>query len=177
MKTLLIIDMQNAWLNNPAAPCFDSAEVAQRINHAARQIRAEGGKVIFVQHANEDAPTGSAPWQTIAALEQAAGDGAVHKLAADSFAGTDLAAQLAASATSTLYVSGFATEFCIDTAVRAAASRGLQVVVLADAHTTADRPHLGAPAIIAHHNWVWAGLPVPAGSSLAVRTTAEAFPG
>jgi nicotinamidase-related amidase len=177
MKTLLIIDMQNAWLNNPARPCFDSAAVAERINHAARRIRADGGKVIFVQHANEEAVFGSAPWQTIAALEQDPADAIVHKLAADSFAATDLADRLAQSATSTLYVSGFATEFCVDSAVRAAASRGLQVVVLSDAHTTADRPHLAAPAIVAHHNWVWTGLPVTADSSLSVRTTAEAFPG
>lgn len=176
MKTLLIIDMQNAWLANPASPCADTDGVAHRINHAARQVRAQGGKVIFVQHANEDAPVGSTAWQTIPALEQAANDGIVHKLAADAFAATDLAAQLEANATSTLYVSGFATEFCVDTAVRAAASRGLQVVALSDAHTTADRPHMAAPAIIAHHNWIWAGLPVTAGSSLAVLTTAQAFP-
>ncbi|CUI06016.1 isochorismatase family protein [Massilia antarctica] len=176
MNTLLIIDMQNAWLNNPAQPCFDSAAIVGRINHAARQVRAQGGKVIFVQHSDADAPIGSAPWQVITALEKDPADSTLLKLAGDSFAATDLAAQLAASATSTLYISGFATEFCIDTAVRAAASRGLNVVALSDAHTTADRPHLDAPAIIAHHNWVWSGLPVPAGSSLAVRTTAEAFP-
>jgi nicotinamidase-related amidase len=176
VQTLLIIDMQHAWLADPASPCSDTDGVVHRINHAARRIRAQGGKVIFVQHANEDAPIGSGAWQTIAGLEQAADDGVVHKLAADAFAATDLAARLEANATSTLYVSGFATEFCVDTAVRAAASRGLQVVVLADAHTTADRPHLAAPAIVAHHNWIWAGLPVPAGSSLAVRTTAQAFP-
>lgn len=177
MKTLLIIDMQQAWLANPASPCFDTDHVVHRINHAARHIRAQGGAVLFVQHANADAPLGSRAWQTIPGLEQAATDGVVHKLAADAFAATDLAARLDAIGTSTLYISGFATEFCVDAAVRAASSRGLQVVALSDAHTTADRPHLAAPAIVAHHNWVWAGLPVPAGSSLAVRTTAEAFPG
>ncbi len=176
MKTLLIIDMQNAWLAAPASPCTDTDGVVQRINHAARHIRAQGGKVIFVQHANADVPIGSAAWQVIPALERAATDSNVHKLAADSFAATDLADQLAANATSTLYISGFASEFCVDTAVRAATSRGLQVVALSDAHTTADRPHLAAPAIIAHHNWVWSGLPVTAGSTLTVSTTAQAFP-
>ncbi|MDM5177947.1 isochorismatase family protein [Massilia sp. DJPM01] len=176
MNTLLIIDMQNAWLDNPAQPCFDTAGVVGRINHAARHIRAQGGKVIFVQHADAHARIGSAPWQVIAALEKHATDGTLDKLAGDSFAATDLAAQLAASATSTVYVCGFATEFCVDTAVRAAASRGLRVVALSDAHTTADRPHLAAPAIIAHHNWVWSGLPVPADASLTVCTTAQAFP-
>jgi hypothetical protein len=30
--------------------------------------------------------------------------------------------------------------------------------VVRDGHTLSDRPHLGAAAVIAHHNWVWDGL-------------------
>lgn len=175
MNTLLIIDMQNAWLNNPAAPCFDTAGVVARINQAAQRIREQGGKVIFVQHSDKDAQIGSQAWQTLSALTRAGADTTVEKLACDSFADTDLAAQLEASGTDTLYISGFATEFCVDSTLRAAASRGLLVVALSDAHTTADRPHLSAEAIIAHHNWVWADMAVPGGSKLSVRTTAQAF--
>ena len=75
-----------------------------------------------------------------------------------------------------LFVCGFATEFCVDTTVRAAASRGMDIVVLSDAHTTSNRPHLDAESIIAHHNWVWSNMAVPANSTLTVATTAQAFP-
>lgn len=176
MNILLIIDMQNAWLANPANPCFDSAGVVARINHAAASIRRQGGRVVFVQHADEDAAMGSAAWDIIPTLDVGSQDAKVDKTACDSFADTDLAAHLEALDGDTLYISGFATEFCVDTTVRAAGSRGLNIVVLSDAHTTSDRPHLDANGIITHHNWVWEHMAVAATSTLEVHTTAVAFP-
>ncbi len=176
MDKLIVIDMQNQWLANPRAPCLDTAGVAARINHAAAAVRARKGVVIFVQHANEEAAEGSDGWQIIPALQRASGDRFIRKQACDSFADTDLGRYLADEADGTIYLCGFATEFCVDTTVRAAASRGLHVVVLADAHTTSRRPHLDAASIIAHHNWVWSNMAVPSSSSLAVMGTAEAFP-
>jgi hypothetical protein len=32
------------------------------------------------------------------------------------------------------------------------------VLVAADGHTVSDRPHLDAPTIIRHHNWLWNNL-------------------
>lgn len=176
MKTLLIIDMQNAWLARTGKPCFDSAGVTQRINAAASRVRGEGGQVVFIQHADEDAPVGSEAWQILPALAAEPADARIGKLACDSFSGTGLAALLRETGTDTLYISGFATEFCVDTTLRAAASRGLHVIALSDAHTTCNRPHLDASAIIAHHNWIWSNMSCPSGASLAVQTTAQAFP-
>ncbi len=176
MTTLLIIDMQNAWLGGPATTGFDVQGVSARINHAAQRVRSAGGSVIFVQHANEEAAEDSDAWQIIPALTVTQADVKVAKRACDSFADTDLAERLAALRPGTLYVCGFATEFCVDTTVRAAASRGFKVVVLCDAHTTSNRPHLDAESIIAHHNWVWTHMAVGAGSTLEVASTAQAFP-
>ena len=176
MKTLLVIDMQNAWLDNPASPKFDAAAVIGRINRAASCIRSRGGQVIFLRHANDEAVAGSPAWNTIAALAVQANDINVDKRACDPFADTVLAEQLAAVPPGTLYICGFATEFCVDSAARAAASRGFNVVVLSDAHTTSNRPHLPAESIIAHHNWVWANMAVPADATLALATTEQAFP-
>jgi nicotinamidase-related amidase len=55
-------------------------------------------------------------------------------------------------------VTGWATDFCVDATVRSTVSRDHHVVVVGDAHTLSDRPHLPATAIIAHHNWLWSGL-------------------
>jgi nicotinamidase-related amidase len=175
MKTLIVIDMQNAWLANPAKPCFDTAGVVERINHAAACVRAKGGRVVFVQHANEEADVGSDAWNIIPTLKVCPGDATVDKRACDSFAETTLAQELAVNGSDPLYICGFATEFCVDTTVRAAPSRGMNVVVLGDAHTTSNRPHLKADAIIAHHNWVWSNMALPSNSTLTVKTTAEAF--
>jgi hypothetical protein len=62
------------------------------------------------------------------------------------------------------------------TTIRAAPSHGFNVIVLSDAHTTGDRPHMKAPTIIEHHNWVWANMAVPGGHTLTVQTVAQVFP-
>lgn len=175
MHTLLVVDMQNAWLNRDT-PRLDKVGVIARINHAAQRTRAQGGQVIFVQHCNEEALENSDGWQIDANLIVLEEDGKVNKTACDSFADTSLLAQLQANSTSTLIICGLATEFCLDTTIRAAPSHGFDVIVLSDAHTTGDRPHMTAPAIIEHHNWVWANMSVPGGHTLKVQTTAQAFP-
>jgi len=175
MKTLLIIDMQNAWLDKASAPCFDTAGVVERINATAVRVRADGGQVVFIQHADADAPVGSPAWQIFPALTVAAADTRIGKTACDAFAGTGLGALLEANGSDTVLLCGFATEFCVDTTLRAATSRGLHVIALSDAHTTSDRPHMTADAIVGHHNWVWANLACPPGAALAVHRAAQAF--
>jgi nicotinamidase-related amidase len=44
------------------------------------------------------------------------------------------------------------TQYCIDSACRAAADQGFNPVLVADAHTCMDTPALPARAIIEHHN-------------------------
>ena len=170
MNTLLVIDMQNAWFDE--APRFDKPGVIERINQAAACVRRDGGRVVYIRHCDGDAVPGSRAWQVIPELEVDAADRHVDKLACDSFAGTELLEQLAGS--ETLYICGLATEFCVDTTLRAALSQGFDVVALSDAHTTGDRPHLSARHVIEHHNWIWTHLAVPAGRRLAVQTVQDA---
>jgi len=176
MNKLIVIDMQNAWLSDPATPRLDAAAVVERINAAAACVRKQGGEVIYIQHVDDHATEDSHGWQIIASLNVAGSDSRINKRACDSFAGTCLEEMLDIARLDTLYVCGLATEFCVDTTIRAAASRALNIVVLSDAHTTSDRPHMDAASIIAHHNWVWSNMAVPAGTTLAVKTTAQAFP-
>ena len=175
MNTLLVIDMQNAWLNGDT-PRLDKDGVIARINHAAQRMRAQEGKVIFVQHCDAESVDHTDAWQIDAGLVVANDDGKVNKTACDSFADTSLLQQLQACGTTTLFICGLATEFCLDTTVRAAPPHGFNVVVLSDAHTTGDRPHLKAQQIIEHHNWIWANMSVPGGHTLTVQTVAQAFP-
>jgi nicotinamidase-related amidase len=172
LKTLLVIDMQNAWLNRATAR-FDREGVIRRINLAARHIRAQCGQVIFIQHCDADALPGGDGWQLDAGLERLEGDRAIDKTACDSFCDTALFDMLLERDAKTLVVAGLATEFCVDTTVRAAASMGFDVIALSDAHTTGDRDHLSAEQIIAHHNWVWSNLAVPVGGTLTVQTVEE----
>lgn len=174
MQALLVIDMQHAFLRG-ATVRHDLDGVLARINHAAHCMRESGGKVIFIRHNDSEAVIGSPGWQVDAGLTTVPGDVFVDKTACDAFAATTLFDELAALGVKTLFISGMATEFCVDTTVRAALSRGFDVVALADAHTTGDRPHLTAAQIIAHHNWTWENLAAPAARQLRVATVASEF--
>lgn len=174
MDTLLIVDMQTGWLHE-ASPRFDKDGVITRINLAAQQMRLRGGQVVFVRHSNNEAPIGSATWQVDPRLTVTQLDRFIDKTACDAFLNTSLQTVLADLASNTLYICGLATEFCVDTTIRAAISAGFDVIALSDAHTTGDRPHLSGGQIVAHHNWVWSQLAVPAGRMLKVLTVQQAF--
>ncbi len=162
MDVLLIIDMQNASFSN--AERYDAEGVVSRINRLSGHIREHGGAVIFIQHDGtpENGHTPFTPgWEILPSLTQCEGDRLVRKILCDAFYQTDLHRILTELATDRLIVTGCATDFCVDTTIRAAVNYGYHVVVAADCHTTADRPHLKAEQVIQHHNWVWRNLLVP----------------
>lgn len=163
MITLLIIDMQ-VGLFSATSPRFDAEGVVQQINRIASAVRAKSGCVIFIQHdgtAEEDLEPGSAGWQILPTLERKFEDILIRKTANDSFYKTNLSAILEKLKPEKLIISGCATDFCVDTTIRAAASRDYEITVIADGHTTGDRPHMNAATVITHHNWVWQNLTFP----------------
>ena len=172
MNTLLVIDMQNAWLNRET-PRHDKPGLIERINLAASAMRNGGGTVVFIRHCDRDCLPGSADWEIDAGLQTLPDDAMFDKSACDSFADTFLLTHLQESGSKHLYICGLATEFCVDTTLRAALSLGFNVTALADAHTTGNRPHLSATQIIQHHNWIWANMAAPQGRSLRVCSTAQ----
>jgi nicotinamidase-related amidase len=90
-------------------------------------------------------------------------DTVVHKRSCDAFLDTTLEQVLRESGIDRLIITGCATDYCVDTTVRAALARGWPTIVPSDGHTTADRPHLSATQIIAHHNAIWADFLAPKG--------------
>lgn len=174
MQTLLVIDMQNAWINEH--PRHDLQAVIARINQVAAQCRQRGQAVIFIRHSNESASIGSPEFQVHGDLVIESKDIFIDKTACDSFSDTHLLAQLQELKTTSVIICGLATEFCVDTTLHASLFQGFDVIALADAHTTGNRGHLDALSIITHHNWVWANLAVPSGRKMTVTTCAELFP-
>ncbi len=171
MKALLIIDMQVGLFEGPL-PRHDADGVTRRINEIARVVRRTGGIVVFVQHEDDGGMrSGTHGWAILPTLERMDTDLSVHKQACDSFYETDLSDLLESDGVQQLIVVGCATDFCVDTTIRAAASRNYEVVVVADAHTTKDRQHLDAAAIINHHNWMWENLILPRSRVQVLPTT------
>lgn len=174
---LIVIDMQQGSFT-PETPRYDSDGLVRRINELAGRIRDARGMVVFVQH---DGPDGDphhpdAPgWHLLPGLEVRDGDRFVRKTACDSFLSTELDSLLRSASIRHLVVTGCATEFCVDTTVRSALARGYRTSVPADGHTTAERPHLSARDIIAHHNATWADFIAPAGPAEVCPTAQLAF--
>ncbi len=159
MDVLLIIDMQEALFANQVR--YDAAGVVKRINRLSDKIRNKNGKVYFIQH-DGNSEEGLAPftsgWEILSSLKKRDPDIMIRKTICDSFYQTDLKAKLDKLDIDRLIITGCATDFCVDTTVRAAVSHGYHVVIASDCHTTADRPHLNAKQVIQHHNWVWGDL-------------------
>jgi nicotinamidase-related amidase len=166
-RALIIIDMQVGSFT-PATARYDTHGLVARLNALAARVRESSGLVIFVRH---DGPEGdphhpSQPgWHILPELEISPGDIIMAKTACDSFLGTELEEILTAHDIDQLIITGCATDYCVDTTVRSALARGYRTTAPGDGHTTADRPHLNAVQIIAHHNAIWADFISPAGGA------------
>ncbi len=163
MRAMLVIDMQVGMLEGET-PVKDVDGVVHRINQLTRALRAAGDIVIFIQHwgPEEDLFAPNSPGcEILPSLVRSERDLVVSKTACDAFCNTELQSVLNQHDITEILIAGWATDFCVDTTIRAAASLSYSISVVSDAHTCADRPHLTAAAIIQHHNLTWVDLIVP----------------
>lgn len=159
MDAIIIVDMQVGLLNGACK--YDLQSVIDRINSLATMVRRDGGKVIWIRHCGRDDDgfeRGTPGWDFLPELTRSPEDVVVEKTLNDPYVGTSLDQILACINPRRVFVAGWATDFCVDATVRSTVARDYDLVVIADAHTVSDRPHLNAEAVIEHHNWVWGGL-------------------
>lgn len=167
---LLIIDMQIAITNG----AWRIEAVLDAINDLQRRARAAGSPVIFLQHSHVHYPPmmrGAQTWAIDPRLAPRADDPVIEKTASDGFWETPLQTVLDKLGVRRLVVTGAQTEFCVDATCRAALSRGFDVTLAADAHTTGDAV-TPAETTIRHHNYALANLAHPR-ISIVVTPSAE----
>lgn len=168
-RCLLIVDVQEGLFSIPR---YDSDALIVRLNLLAARVRAEGNPVIYVQHCGPEgdplhpAEPGHALFSK---LEVQPDDLRVAKRSCDAFLNTSLRALLAERGVTQVIITGFATEFCVDTTIRSALAHGFEVIVPEDGHSTADRSHLPARQVIEHHNVTWPWLISPVGGAKMTR--------
>jgi len=150
-QALLIIDVQQALFEPPP---FEAAAVIERINALAERFRARGLPVFLIQHQSAQGvlQAGSPGWAFAQGLQTRPTDTVIAKTTPDSFLRTPLEPALREAGVSHVAVCGYASEFCVDTTVRRAAALGFEVSLVADAHTTHDKPHASGAQIRAHEN-------------------------
>jgi len=159
-SALLVIDVQQELFSGAA---HEGDAVMARIAALADEARATGVPVIYVQHdgaEGELVAEGTPGWELHEAVRPADGDLVVHKRVSDSFHGTGLAGTLRELGVERVYVTGFATQFCVDATSRRATSEGFDVVLVSDGHTTFAELEGALPpeTIIAHHNMTLSNL-------------------
>lgn len=154
-RALIVIDVQQGMFTFPELPPHDGEAVVGRIAHLIERARAAGIPVFYVQHDGGDGDplaAGTPGFRYRTELAPQPGDSVTVKRRCNSFQDTGLDAKLRAAGIGHLIVCGMQTEYCVDTAVRAAFERGYEITLVGDAHTTFDNGVIPAAAIVAHHN-------------------------
>lgn len=168
---LLVIDTQVGVL----AAAHDRDGVVERIGSLVRRARGTGTSVVWVQHSADELPIGSEGWRIVPELLNGQDDPVVHKRYGDSFEGTDLEEVLAGLGAGRLVVAGAQSDACVRATIHGAFTRGYDVTLVSDAHTTEDLTAWGAPppeAVVAHTNLYWSFQDAP-GRTADTATAAE----
>jgi nicotinamidase-related amidase len=159
VDVIIVVDMQVGLLDGP--PKLDLQGVIQRINLSTNMVRKQSGQVIWIRHcgkAGDAFERDTTGWSFLPELSRKPDDLVVEKALNDPFVRTPLLQILERIRPDRILVAGWATDSCVDATVRSAISNDYHVVVISDAHTVSDRPHLDAVAVIRHHHWVWNDL-------------------
>ncbi|MET0822460.1 MAG: isochorismatase family protein [Aeromicrobium sp.] len=168
---LVVVDVQN----HVVAGAHDRDAVVGRIASLVDRARASDGAVVWVQQSDDGLVQGSPEWQYVPELERLEAEPLVHKQYGDSFEGTDLEQVLSARQVGAMVVARAQTDACIRSTIHGAFTRGYDVTLVGDAHTTDDRTAHGAPepaAVIAHTNLSWSRQAAP-GRTAAVVESAD----
>jgi nicotinamidase-related amidase len=173
---LLVVDVQNGVV----AGAVRRGEVIGNVAHLVEAARKESVPVVWVQHSDDGLAKGSEEWNLVPELVPAAGEALVHKEFGDSFEATDLGSVLEAADVGHVVVVGAQSDACIRSTIHGAFTRGYDVTLVSDAHTTEDLTDYGAPPpeqVIAHTNLYWSFQSAPGRTARTVPTAEVAFDG
>jgi len=173
---LMVIDVQNGVV----ADAYQRDAVVANIATLVDKARQQGVPVVWVQHSDDQMAKGSDAWEYVAELARSVSEPLVHKSFGDSFEGTDLEGVLAAAGVGRLVVTGAQTDACVRATIHGAFTRGYDVTLVGDAHTTEDQSEWGAPSpdkVIAHTNLYWQYEAAPGRTAGVVETKDVTFGG
>jgi nicotinamidase-related amidase len=171
---LVVIDVQQGVV----AEAHERDAVVATIRDLVDRAREADVPVVWVQHSDDNLQQGSDNWQYVPELTRRDAEPLVHKTFGDSFEGTDLEDVLARAGIGRLVVTGAQTDACIRSTIHGAFTRGYDVTLVGDAHTTEDLSPWGAPPpdkVIAHTNLYWREQAAPGRTAEVVAAAAVDF--
>ncbi len=170
-KVLLVIDMQKGSFSQKT-PRYDTQGVVNRINLLADRFRTSGNHVFHIQHdgtRDNDFVPNTEAWEILSELNVYKDDVLISKYANDVFYNSNLKLELDVHNITELYITGCATDFCVEATIQSALAKDYNITVVKDGHTTGSRPHLSAVKVIEHYNWVWQNM-IPTKGAIKVES-------
>jgi nicotinamidase-related amidase len=139
---LILIDLQNEYLNGPIA-VTDADTAIANASRLLTTAQSSGAPVIHVAHKGR--PGGlfdrsAERGQIVPALAPLPAEPIVEKKLPNAFAGTDLQARLDAIGRKNLVLAGFMTHMCVSSTARAGLDLGYRLTIPADSCATRDLP-------------------------------------
>jgi len=173
---LVVIDMQRGVI----AGNHEVDRVTRNVAALVDRAREQGAPVVWVQDHNEldkDSPE----WQLVDELVPLDGETRIDKTYGDSFEDTDLETRLSALGVDRLVVAGAQTDACIRSTLHGALTRGYDVTLVSDAHTTEDLREWGSPISpeqsIGYANLYWTFARSPHAEGTVAATDEVSFAG
>jgi nicotinamidase-related amidase len=173
-SALIVIDMQQGVV----AEAHRRDEVIANIRSLVDRARESGVPVVWVQHADEHIERGSEAWEYVPELARRDSEPLVHKGYNDAFESTDLERILADAGVGSLVVAGAESDACIRATIHSGFTRGYDVTLVGDAHTTEDLSEWGAPppdVVIGFTNLYWGNEAAPGRTAAVTNTEDVAF--
>lgn len=166
---LLVVDVQCGVVER----AYRRDAVVANILGLVEKARRERVPVVWVQHSDEQLPSGSDGWRIVPELAPGDDEPLVEKHYGDAFEATTLETVLSGLGVDRLVVAGAQTDACIRSTIHGAFVRGYDVTLVQDAHTTEDQTAWGAPPpeqVIAHTNLYWGYQAAPGRTATVVET-------
>ncbi|MDM5187972.1 isochorismatase family protein [Bacillus sp. DX4.1] len=159
-QALIIIDMQEIFFSEEKNYLYQHEQLLENVNMVIDWAKTKAIPVIFIQHTDQnpsdEMAKGKYAWELHKGLHRESSDIVIEKITWDSFYQTNLEKTLKNLGIEQLIFVGAQTEFCLDTTMRIAYSKGYQQNLLVKgAHSTLNSSQLSAEQIIEHHESVW----------------------
>ena len=129
---LLVVDAQNGAF----AGAHGREQVIANIGVVLAKAREKNVPIVWIQHSDDEMPSGSEAWQIVSGLRIGNGDYQVEKRFSSSFEDTELDGILERLGATELVIVGAATNFCVRATAYGGLDRGYDVTLVSDAHTT-----------------------------------------
>jgi nicotinamidase-related amidase len=130
---LLVIDVQNGVVKN----AYNRNEIIANIANVIHKARVTNTPIIFVQHIDDsELPENSIQWRVVDEIEMSNHDYRIMKRYNSAFENTDLDMILEKLGITKLIITGAATNWCIRATTFSALTKGYDITLISDGHTT-----------------------------------------